>query len=512
MADLLEACKREVANSNQWKLFSQQLFVHIQRHLSAGNVMSFTDLTEQQRLHLTTQASEEIKQSNNSVYQDMVATVSSTMDRSINQYASLHKGNRSRNDFTMELLAGLSSQLLAKWPNHKHLLVQCFNRRLPVVLRITAWKVMLQNKQIYQSYVTKATSASSRDPASTGYHVYQQCQHLIGSNKMFSLLAENGLCLQVMKDVVVFWKLQCGKQQLSRVDILLAVPFVFLRLRELNMIKQGAKINIDQLAGMIAEQYVSFMTQRPPTMMDGEISVSYNTKPSLACQTVWGWPKARLHQTELTFLSGLLASIEVLECSIKVFCVLSLVYILELFLLSVVTSMQHLLFHQSIGNSKDHDFHAEASVGTDCWSWWHSLPVTKSCSGSWRITFNWGGSHFSIFSTCIASICTKAVRWYVLCPFIACVPVCSCSSSVLCVYSLWFTVSDDQEFVSTRTGDVSMDVVCFIWDQCFIGLGIGGYQYIPYLITVLLLIMKEPMLQCKEVSSLPNHWEAIPEV
>ena len=274
MANLLEACKREVANSNQWKLFSQQLFVHIQRHLSAGNVMFFTDLTEQQRLHLTTQASEEIKVSNNSVYQNMVAAVSSTMDRNVNEYASLHKGNRSRNDFIMELLAGLSSQLLAKWPSHKRLLVQCFNRRLPVTLRITAWKVMLQNKQIYHIYITKAANTNSHDPASTGYHVYQQCQHLIGSNKMFSLLAENGLCLQVMKDVVVFWKLQCGKQQLSQVDIMLCVPFVYLRLRELTMIKQGVKMNVDQLAGMIAEQYVSFMTQRPPTMMDGGISVS----------------------------------------------------------------------------------------------------------------------------------------------------------------------------------------------------------------------------------------------
>jgi len=274
MANLLEACKREVANSNQWKLFSQQLFVHIQRHLSAGHVMLFTDLTEQQRIHLTTQATEEIKHSNNSVYQDMVAAVSSTMDRNVNEFASLHKGNRSRNDFIMELLAGLSSQLLAKWPSHKRLLVQCFNRRLPVTLRITAWQVMLQNKQIYYTYVTKATNTNLHDLQSTGYHVYQQCQQLIGSNKMFSLLAENGLCLQVMKDVVIFWKLQCGKQQLSQVDIMLCIPFVYLRLRELTIIKQGGKMNIDQLAGMIAEQYVSFMTQRPPTMMDGRINVS----------------------------------------------------------------------------------------------------------------------------------------------------------------------------------------------------------------------------------------------
>ena len=46
-----------------------------------------------------------------------------------------------------------------------------------------------------------------------------------------------------------------------------------------------------------------------------------------------------------------------------------------------------------------------------------------------------------------------------------------------------------------------MDVVCFIWDQCFLGLRIGEYQYIPYLITTLLLIMREPLLLCNEVSS-----------
>ena len=160
--------------------------------------MFFTDLSEQERLHVTTQASELIKASNNEVFQEMLSVISSTLDRRINEHASLHKGNRSRNDFIMELLAVLSSQLLLKWPTHKHLLLQCFNRTLPAVLRATMWQLMLQNKQVYRSFITKATSVAPQDPKSSGYHVYQQCQQLIRSNRMFSALAENGLCLQVM--------------------------------------------------------------------------------------------------------------------------------------------------------------------------------------------------------------------------------------------------------------------------------------------------------------------------
>ena len=192
MVDILEFCKREITNSNQWKVFSQQLFIHIRQHL---NAMFLTDLSEQERLHVTMQAMELIKASNYGVFQEMLSVVSSTMDRRINEYTSLHKGNRSRNDVLMETLAALSSRLLFKWPNHKHLLLQCFNRTLPAALRATMWQLMLQNKQVYHSFVTKATSVASQNPRSSGYRDYEQCQQLIGSSKMFSALMENRLSL-----------------------------------------------------------------------------------------------------------------------------------------------------------------------------------------------------------------------------------------------------------------------------------------------------------------------------
>lgn len=272
MMDLLEFCKREIANSNQWKVFSQQLFIHIRQHLNASNVMFFTDLSEQERLHVTMQASELIKTSDNGIFQEMLDVVSSTMDKRINEHTSLHKGNRSRNDFLMDILAWLSSQLLMKWPTHKHLLLQCFNRTLPAVLRTTMWQLMLQNRQVYHNFVAKATGVASQDPNSSGYHVYQQCQQLIGSNQTFRVLIETSLCLQVMKDVLTFWRLQCGKEYLSQLDILLCIPFVYVRLRELEMIKERNKL-MEQFTGLVCEQYVSFMTQRPPTMMDERLSV-----------------------------------------------------------------------------------------------------------------------------------------------------------------------------------------------------------------------------------------------
>ena len=281
MVDLLEFCKREIASSSQWKVFSQQLFIHIRQHLNASGVMFFTDLSEQERLHVTTQASELIKASNNAVFQDMLTVVSNTIDTRVNEYTSLHKGNRSRNDVLMEILAFLSSQLLFKWPNHKHLLLQCFNRTLPAVLRAMMWQLMLQNKQVYQSFVTMATNVASQDPKSSGYHGYQQCQQVIGSNRIFSVLIENKLCLQVMKDVLTFWRLQCGKEYVSQLDILLCIPFVYVRLRELEAIRERNKPNMEQFIASVCEQYVSFMTQRPPTMMDERLSVS-------VCVCGWG--------------------------------------------------------------------------------------------------------------------------------------------------------------------------------------------------------------------------------
>ena len=286
MVDLLEFCKGEIANSNQWKTFSQHLFVHIRQHLNASNVMLFTDLSEQERLHVTMQASELIKVSNNGVFQDMLSVVSGTLDKRVNEYTSLHKGNRTRNEVLMEILASLSSRLLLKWPTHKHLLLQCFNRILPPVLRTSMWQLMLQNKQVFHSFVTKATEVESQDPRSSGYHDYQQCQQLIGSNRRFSALLENRLCLQVMKDVLTFWRLQCGIEYLSQLDVLLCIPFVYVRLRELEIIGERNKPNMELFTGSVCEQYVSFMTQRPPTMMDEtltHVSCVYDDVSAFVC-------------------------------------------------------------------------------------------------------------------------------------------------------------------------------------------------------------------------------------
>ncbi|CAI8044027.1 hypothetical protein GBAR_LOCUS24428 [Geodia barretti] len=50
-------------------------------------------------------------------------------------------------------------------------------------------------------------------------------------------------------------------------------------------------------------------------------------------------------------------------------------------------------------------------------------------------------------------------------------------------------------------GDVSMDVVCYIWDQCFIGLDVPEYQCLPYFTTVWLLLLRDRLLRAKSVAN-----------
>lgn len=45
-----------------------------------------------------------------------------------------------------------------------------------------------------------------------------------------------------------------------------------------------------------------------------------------------------------------------------------------------------------------------------------------------------------------------------------------------------------------------MDVLCYIWDQCFIGLDIPDYHCLPYLITVWLLLLRNRLITCQTVS------------
>jgi hypothetical protein len=50
-------------------------------------------------------------------------------------------------------------------------------------------------------------------------------------------------------------------------------------------------------------------------------------------------------------------------------------------------------------------------------------------------------------------------------------------------------------------GDVSMDVVCYIWDQCFMGLDVPEYQCLPYFTTVWLLLLRDRLLRAKSVEA-----------
>ena len=46
-----------------------------------------------------------------------------------------------------------------------------------------------------------------------------------------------------------------------------------------------------------------------------------------------------------------------------------------------------------------------------------------------------------------------------------------------------------------------MDVVCYIWDQCFIGLEVPEYQCLPYFTTVWLLLLRDKLLRATSVNT-----------
>ena len=50
------------------------------------------------------------------------------------------------------------------------------------------------------------------------------------------------------------------------------------------------------------------------------------------------------------------------------------------------------------------------------------------------------------------------------------------------------------------TGDLSMEVVCYIWDQCLIGLDNPSYQCLPYYITVWLILLRKNLMKGRNVS------------
>ena len=51
-----------------------------------------------------------------------------------------------------------------------------------------------------------------------------------------------------------------------------------------------------------------------------------------------------------------------------------------------------------------------------------------------------------------------------------------------------------------------MDVICFVWDQCFIGLETSQYQFMPYFVATWLLVMKLRLSDCHSVGINNNNY------
>ena len=54
--------------------------------------------------------------------------------------------------------------------------------------------------------------------------------------------------------------------------------------------------------------------------------------------------------------------------------------------------------------------------------------------------------------------------------------------------------------VPMHTGDLPMEVVCYIWDQCFIEKTVQDFQCLKYFITSWFIILKHQLLACQTVS------------
>ena len=48
-------------------------------------------------------------------------------------------------------------------------------------------------------------------------------------------------------------------------------------------------------------------------------------------------------------------------------------------------------------------------------------------------------------------------------------------------------------------GVLSMDVVCFVWDQCLIGVDVPGYQSLLHFTAAWLIVLRERLHRCHSV-------------
>ncbi|XP_027036979.1 uncharacterized protein LOC113665481 isoform X2 [Pocillopora damicornis] len=198
--------KDDITRSVEWKDLTSELFDAVQHQLTENHVSYFSDLTDSEKVMFLDRAGKLVRDS--SSYQKLMATVSETLDRNLNEEVTQTIIDASNTRTKAELLLQESSKasisLLQRWPDLKTKLFACLNRPLPTELRRAVWNWFLANPIVRKEYLEKLSrnkqDTVSRHDAAIG----QKCKAFLSSESSHFRLESYPALLNIMKTSISY--------------------------------------------------------------------------------------------------------------------------------------------------------------------------------------------------------------------------------------------------------------------------------------------------------------------
>ncbi len=283
----LQKAREEVIFSREWEEINRALITQLQ-HLEylqgGGRFREFASLSNQEKISALAKATRSLEKTE--VFSDFQAKVFRSVDHQFSYVTtgtleestsdgSMHASSSSQTDKVTDSIVEACTQLLQQWPHLIHRLKKCINHSLPPKLRAVAWHRLLLNPPVRQDFIAKVAAQEGLPELTTeDRRLNRRCEVLLSSNPLFHEMAESTGILRGMKNTALYWKLRSEGNVVSDTELLLCIPFLYVRREELSEMGGERGWESWSTVAEVVEQYVSFMEMLPLTMHSVVMDVS----------------------------------------------------------------------------------------------------------------------------------------------------------------------------------------------------------------------------------------------
>ncbi len=276
----LQKAREEVILSREWEEVNRALltqFQHLEYLQGGGRLRDFVSFSHRDKLAALAKATQALEKTRE--FSEFRLKVFHSIDRHFSHGSAPEEPdpgvtpNHQTDIPDADNVIEACTQLLHQWPQLTHKLKKCINHPLPPKLRVTAWGLLLQNPTVRQHFIAKVmVQGGLPELTAEDHRLSHRCEALLRSNSLFREIADSAAILQAMKSTVLYWKLKSEGNTVSDKELLLCIPFLYVRREELSLTRASGEQVFWGVVAEVVEEYITFMEMLPLSMHRMDVS------------------------------------------------------------------------------------------------------------------------------------------------------------------------------------------------------------------------------------------------